>query len=119
VINIIKESGAQFEIKEERGFAPSTPDIAIQIILGIALPLLTDLIKHLWKKGAYVDFESRHRLARRMLRDLEPLYWTKGEDRPEYSYYEFKTAKCKHYWELDSGKITHGPLRCSRSGRSI
>jgi len=115
VISLLREFNATFRIEEERGFAPSSPDIAIRVLLKIAewLPLVAQLVDRLWKKKAYIDFESRHRLARRMLADLEPLLWTKGEDTPQYSRYEFKTAKCKHYWELDNGEIRHGPLRCS------
>jgi len=115
VINGLKEVGIRFEIMEKRGFAPSSPEVAINILVSLAelLTLIVALMNMLGNKKAYIDFESRHRLARKMLADLGPLYWTKGEDTPEYSYYEFKTPKCKHYWELDKGKIRHGPLRCS------
>jgi len=115
VIAIIKEFAVPFKIEGEKGFAPSSPDISIQILLNIAewLPLIAELARNLWKKKAYIDFDSRQRLARRMLTDLKPLYWVKGEDTPKYSHYEFKTAKCRHYWEFDDGEIRHGPLRCS------
>jgi|GEM_PF-6424263 len=115
VIEELKEVGMSFDIVEERGFAPATPDVAINIMITIAewLPIIIDVCKALWKKQkAFMEFETRHRLARRMLADLEPLYPLKGEDTPEYSRYEFKTSKCKHYWEIDKGEIRHGPLRC-------
>jgi len=115
VIQTIEELGVSFDLVEERAFAPSTQDIAIKILVALTqlLPLIVMLVKKLSEKKAYVEFETRHRLAKKMLAHLRPLYWIKGKDTPEYSYYEFKTARCKHYWELDRGEITHGPLRCS------
>jgi hypothetical protein len=115
VIEELKRVRAHFEMVEERGFAPATPDVAIKILVTIAewLPIIIDISKALWqRRKAYMEFETRHRLARRMLADLGPLYPLKGEDTPEYSYYEFKTSKCKHYWEMEKGEIRHGPLRC-------
>jgi hypothetical protein len=115
IIQVIDELGISFKLVEQRAFAPPSPDIAIRILVTFLqlLPVIRELVKKLHEKKAYIDFETRHQLARKMLADLEPLYWIKGKDAPEYSYYEFKTAKCKHYWELDRGEITHGPLRCS------
>lgn len=115
VIQTIEELGVSYDLIEERAFAPSAPDIAINILVALAelLPLIVMLVKKLSEKKAYVEFDTRHRLAKKMLATLKPLYWIKGKDTPDYSYYEFKTAKCKHYWELDRGEITHGPLRCS------
>ena len=115
VIQSIEELGLSCELVEERAFAPASPDVAIRIVVALAqlLALLIPLLKKLREEKAYIEFETRHRLARKMLVDLEPLYWLKGRDSPRYSYYEFKTAKCKHFWELDRGEITHGPLRCS------
>lgn len=112
VVDQVREFGVEFEVGEERGFAPPSQDVAIQVLLNIStwLPLIVNLVKALWKKKAYIDFETRHRLARRMLADLGPLYWTRGEDTPEYSYYEFKTARCNHFWEMDHGEIRHGPV---------
>lgn len=114
VVQAIKELGVSFDLVEQRAFAPPSPDIAIRILVTLAqlLPLIVSLVKILRQKKAHLDFETRRRLARKMLADLEPLYWTKGKDTREYSYYEFKTAKCNHYWELDRGEISHGPLRC-------
>ena len=114
-IEELKTVNLNFRIVEERGFAPTTPDVAIKILIDIAqwLPIIVSIGMKLWQRhNAYVEMETRHRLARRMLADLEPLHWLKGEDTPEYSYYEFKTSKCKHYWEMSKGEIRHGPLRC-------
>lgn len=115
VIKTITELGIDFDITGERAFAPSSPDVAIQILVAFVqlAPLIALLVKKLTKKKAYVEFETRHRLAKKMLSHLKPLYWISGKDTPEYSRYEFKTVKCKHFWELDRGEITHGPLRCS------
>ena len=115
VVQTIKELGISLELVDERAFAPSSPDVAIKILVAIAdlIPLIVLLVKKLMEKKAYVEFETRRRLAKKMLVDLEPLYWLSGRDTREYSRYEFKTAKCKHFWELDRGEITHGPLRCS------
>lgn len=114
IIEELHKFKVNFKISEERGFAPTAPDVAINVFVNIAqwLPIITEICIVLWtKRKAYLDFESRHRLARRMLNDLEPLVWIKGEDTPEYSYYEFKTSRCFHCWEMNKGSIRHGPLR--------
>jgi len=115
VLQVIEELGIDFELVEERAFAPSSTDVAITILVGIVqlLPVVIKFIQKIRKKNANIDFETRHRLAKKMLAHLEPLYWIKGKDEADHSYYEFKTAECRHYWELDRGEITHGPLRCT------
>jgi hypothetical protein len=107
----LKRIGADFKIVKEEAFAPA-PEVAITFLIDFSSSMITTIAIELWRhKKAYVDFETRHRLARRMLEDLEPLFQVNGKDTPKYSYYEFKTSKCKHYWEMDNGKISHGPLR--------
>lgn len=115
VLQVVEELGIDFDLVEERAFAPSSTDIAITILMVVVelLPVAVKFIKKIREKNANIDFETRHRLAKKMLAHLEPLYWIKGKDGADYSYYEFKTAECKHYWELDRGEITHGPLRCT------
>jgi hypothetical protein len=115
VMNAVDKLGIKYELAEERAFDPSSPDVALKIILTVAqlLPIAAALLKTLKQNNAYAEFETRHKLAKKMLSDLEPLKWIKGEDRENYSYYEFKTARCKHYWKLDGGVIAHGPLRCT------
>jgi len=115
IMQTIRELDLPFDLVEERAFAPSSPDMALRIVVAFAqlLPVLVSLLRKLREKDARFDFETRHRLSRKMLADLEPLYWIKGKDTPEYSYYEYKTRQCKHFWELDRGEITHGPIRCS------
>ena len=115
VLKTIRDLGVDFALVEERAFAPASTDIAIRILVVFAelLPLIVKLVKKIREKKATIDFETRHRLAKKMLAHLEPLYWIKGKDEAEHSYYVFKTAECKHYWELDRGEIAHGPLRCT------
>lgn len=112
IIDIIKDSGIDFKLVEERGFAPTSPEIAIQIITTIVqfLPIAVSLIKKIWDKKGYISFETRHRLARQMLVDIAPLYEIRGEDTKDRSYYEFKTAKCFHFWEFAKGEIRHGSI---------
>jgi len=115
LVKAIKELGVSFDVGEERAFAPSAPDVAIKILVVLAelLPIVVLFVKKIQEKKAYLDFATRRQLAKEMLAELKPLYWVKGRDTREYSHYEFKTAKCKHYWELDRGEISHGPLGCS------
>jgi hypothetical protein len=112
VLEIAKDFGIDFELQGERGFAPVSPETAVQILINMAnaLPTIIAFLKKIWANKGQIDFETRHRLARRMLADLGPLYEIKAEDKRDYSYYEFKTAKDFHFWELDKGEIKHGTL---------
>lgn len=112
ILKMLKEYGLKFELVEERGFAPVSPETAIQLMIGLAslLPIAGELLKKIWTKKGYINFETRHRLARKMLADLAPLVEIKAEDKQDYSYYVFKTTKGLHFWELDRGEIKHGSL---------
>jgi hypothetical protein len=114
VVELLQESKIDFTIGSSRGFAPSS-DTIIQIVtvLSQLLPIISVLVKKIWSKGAIIDFKTRRLLANEMLSDLAPFYQTQGEDRADYSYYEFETVKGKYFWELDRGEIKYGPVGSS------
>ncbi len=117
ILKTLKDSKLSFELITERQFAPTSPEVAIQIITNLPglLAVAVELFKKIHSKNGYVDFQTRHKLAREMLAELEPLLEIKSEDKKEYSYYLFRTTKGKHYWEYDRGEIEHGPLQGSKS----
>jgi hypothetical protein len=110
ILETVKETNIDFKIGGERGFAPISPDVAIQYLITVAslLPVIYELSKKVWKKKGYIAFETRHRLAREMLAEFAPLQELKAEDRPDFSYYIFKTKKGERFWEYNKGEIRHG-----------
>ena len=117
ILKLLRDSKLSFKLVTERQFAPTSPDVAIQIVTSLLglLPIAVELFKKIHAKNGYVEFKTRHELAREMLAELTPLQEMKSEDKKEYSYYLFKTRKGNHYWEYDRGEIKHGPL----SGRQV
>jgi hypothetical protein len=116
VLKILKDSKLPFDLVSERGFAPSSPEIAIQILtlLGSLLPLVSELFTKIWAKDGGVKFETRRKLAHSMLQHLAPLLEVEVQDKKDHSYYVFTTAKGLYFWELDRGEITYGPLKRSK-----
>jgi hypothetical protein len=117
ILKTIKDSGIEFELIKENKFAPTSPDVAVQIITTFAelKTVASDLFKRIHAKNGYVDFKTRHRLAREMLAGLSPLQEIEAEDKKDYSYYIFNTAKGLHFWEYDRGEIKHGVLKGRRA----
>ena len=113
-IEAIEELKLDYDLLEKRALAPVSPEVVISIVVSLAqlLPIVLKLVKKLRERDAFLEFETRHELAKKMLQEFEPLIWLKGKDSKDYSYYEFKTSKCRHYWELDRGEISFGGLGC-------
>ena len=113
ILKVIRDSKIDFELVKERQFAPPSPDVAIQIITSLAglLPIAADLFKKIHSNKGYVDFPTRHKLAREMLSEFAPLQEIEADDKIDYSYYIYKTAKGAQFWEYDRGEIKHGVFK--------
>ncbi len=113
ILKTVRDSAIEFKLIKENKFAPVPPDVAVQIMISLAglIPVASDLFKKIHAKNGYVDFKTRHRLAKEMLAGLSPLLEIESEDKKDYSCYVFKTAKGLHFWEYDRGEVKHGALK--------
>ena len=112
VLEILREHEIEFEVKEKTGFAPITPEVLLDIIIKVGLPVLLNVIPILFKKfhsrNIKIEFDTRFAYAKKMLADKKPLLCQYREDRENYSKYVFKTKESKFYWEFDRGNIKYG-----------
>jgi len=111
LIQIFKEAKIKFSKKEERALAPELEIIKLAIeITASSIPIIMLILKKIQERNMLIEIESRYELAKRMLADMQPIYCESRKDSKDSSYYVFKTAKCRYFWEIDRGEIKLGPL---------